>query len=94
MSRVNACLVLLVIGRVSCLCNDVTAQEILDPNYRAPRTAGQVPDISGIWRNDTLTPFERPIGLGDQAYLSEEEAAFVEDRGADARTIDNAPGGR
>ena len=94
MSRVNVCLVLLVIGWFSCPCNDVTAQESLDPNYRAPRTADQVPDISGIWRNDTLTPFERPIILGDQAYLSEEEVASVEDRGANARTIDNAPGGR
>ena len=85
---------LLVIGLVACVCNDLTAQEMLDPHYCAPRTVDRVPDISGIWRNDTLTPFERPIGLGDQAYLSEEEAAFVEDRGADARTIDNAPGGR
>ena len=49
-----------------------------DPNYRAPRTADQTPDISGLWRNDTLTPLERPTALGDQAYLSDEEAAAIQ----------------
>ena len=28
-----------------------------DPDYRAPRTADGLPDISGIWTNDTLTPW-------------------------------------
>ena len=45
----------------------VITQESLDPSYRAPRTVDQVPDISGIWRNDTLTPFERPTAFGDRA---------------------------
>ena len=63
-----------------------------DPNYRAPRTADQTPDISGLWRNDTLTPLERPTGLGNQAYLSDEEAAAVQTRAEQARARDNAPG--
>ena len=63
-----------------------------DPNYRAPRTADQTPDISGLWRNDTLTPLERPTGLGDQIYLSDEEAAAIQTRAEQARTRDNGPG--
>ncbi|MFP6572350.1 MAG: hypothetical protein VB674_07025 [Vicinamibacterales bacterium] len=65
---------------------------IPDPNYRAPRTADQTPDISGLWRNDTLTPLERPTALGDQAYLSGEEAAAIQTRAEQARTRDNTPG--
>ena len=42
-----------------------------DPGYRAPRTADGQPDISGIWRNDTLTPLERPARLGDRAFHTE-----------------------
>ncbi len=94
MSRINVCLVLLLIGLGGFVGDDVVAQESLDPNYRAPRTVDQVPDISGIWRNDTLTPFERPIALGDQAYLSNEEAAAAAQRSVDSRASDNAPGGR
>ncbi len=63
-----------------------------DPTYRAPRTADQTPDISGLWRNDTLTPLERPTALGDQTYLSDEEAAAIQIRAEQARTRDNAPG--
>ena len=63
-----------------------------DPDYRAPRTADQTPDISGLWRNDTLTPLERPTALGDQAYLSDEEAAAIQTRAEQARTRDNTPG--
>lgn len=72
----------------------VITQESFDPSYRAPRTVDQVPDISGIWRNDTLTPFERPTAFGDRAYLTEEEATATEQRGAESRAVDNAPGGR
>ena len=63
-----------------------------DPDYRAPRTADGQPDISGIWRNDTLTPLERPAGLGDREFYSEEEAAEIENRSREMRERDNAPG--
>ena len=63
-----------------------------DPEYRAPRTVDGQPDFSGIWRNDTLTPLERPSGLGDQAFYSEEEAADIESRSREMRERDNAPG--
>ena len=42
------------------------------------RTAWGQPDIQGIWDFRTITPFERPDDLGDQAFLTEEEAANLE----------------
>ncbi|MDP6582210.1 MAG: hypothetical protein QF681_16275, partial [Vicinamibacterales bacterium] len=36
------------------------------------------PDLRGIWDFRTITPFERPEELGDQAFLTEEEAANLE----------------
>ncbi len=94
MLRVNVLSVVSVIGLIFFVQTGLNAQESLDPSYRAPRTVDQLPDISGIWRNDTLTPFERPISLGDQAYLSEEEASETEQRSVESRSTDNAPGGR
>ena len=63
-----------------------------DPDYRAPRTADGLPDISGIWTNDTLTPMERPARLGDQAFYTEEEAAEIERSGREMLERDSAPG--
>ncbi len=44
----------------------------------APRTPWGAPDIQGIWDFRTITPMERPEALGDQAFLTEEEAAAAE----------------
>ena len=62
-----------------------------DLDYRAPRTADGLPDISGIWTNDTLTPMERPARLGDQAFYTEEEAAEIERSGREMLERDSAP---
>ena len=72
----------------------VYAQSTSVPDYRVLRTDDGQPDISGIWTNDTLTPLERPAGLADKEFLTAEEVAEVERSGAEAREIDNAPGGR
>ena len=63
-----------------------------DPDYRAPRTVDGQPNISGIWTNDTLTPFERPARLGDQEFYTEEQAAAIESRGREMLERDSAPG--
>ena len=44
----------------------------------APRTAWGAPDLQGVWDFRTITPLERPERLGDQAFLTEEEAANLE----------------
>ena len=44
----------------------------------APRTPWGAPDLQGIWDFKTATPFERPEDRGEQAFLTEEEAATIE----------------
>ena len=44
----------------------------------APPTPWGDPDLQGVWDYRTLTPLERPVELGDKAYLTEEEAAALE----------------
>ena len=44
----------------------------------APRTPWGAPDLQGVWDFRSLTPLERPANLGDKAFLTEEEAAELE----------------
>ena len=48
-----------------------------------PRTSWGDPDLQGVWNNATLTPFQRPEELGNQEFLSEEQAASLEQGTAD-----------
>ena len=50
------------------------------------RTAWGDPDLGGVWNNSTLTPFQRPESLGDQEFLTAEEAANIEQAAADRNT--------
>ncbi|MXY24333.1 MAG: hypothetical protein F4Y45_07405 [Acidobacteria bacterium] len=47
------------------------------------RTPWGDPDLQGIWNNSTLTPFQRPEHLADREFLTEEEAADIEQTNAD-----------
>ena len=53
----------------------------------AARTAWGQPDLRGIWDFRTITPLQRPESLAEQEFLTEEEAANLEqevlDRNAD-----------
>ncbi|MGE3179582.1 MAG: hypothetical protein AB7O32_19065 [Vicinamibacterales bacterium] len=51
---------------------------------RSGRTAWGDPDLQGVWSSATITPLERPVALGDKAFLSAEEAAAAEARVAGA----------
>ena len=55
------------------------------------RTPDGQPDLQGIWTNATLTPFERNPRQADKAFLTEAEAAQLEQQAA-ARAVasDNA----
>ncbi len=44
----------------------------------ALRTPWGAPDLQGIWDFRTITPMERPETLGDQEFLTAEEAANLE----------------
>ncbi len=49
----------------------------------APRTAWGQPDLQGIWDFRTITPLQRPEDRGDQEFLTEEEAASLEQDAVD-----------
>ena len=46
-------------------------------------TAWGRPDLQGVWDFRTITPLERPEDLGDQAFLTAEEAANLEQAAVD-----------
>ena len=54
------------------------------------RTPDGQPDLQGMWSGATITPFERPVALGNKAFLTEEEAAQAEKRAA-ANRVDRPP---
>ena len=58
----------------------VVAQETVE--WSLPLTADGQPDLQGVWDFRTLTPLQRPDDRGDQATLTEEEAAQIEQRSA------------
>ena len=71
--------------RFRCLAAAVAALALaaLVPGLAAAQSGVPVtpwgdPDIQGVWDYRTLTPLERPVELGDKAYLTEEEAAELE----------------
>ena len=41
--------------------------------WTAPRTPDGKPDLQGIWSNATVTPLERPKGLGAKEFYTDEE---------------------
>ena len=90
-----------LIAALSSLAIHSAAQTLLAAEKAAAMTASQSsswskrtpdgqPDIQGIWSNATITPFERPVALGDKAFLTEEEAAKAEQRASENR-VDRPP---
>lgn len=70
-ATVRILVVLIAIGSLA--QGAVVAQE-----PEVPRTPWGAPDLQGVWDRQTLTPFERPIALGEKAVFTEEEAAVFE----------------
>ena len=54
-----------------------------------PRTPGGHPDLSGTYDIATLTPLQRPERFGEQAFLTEEEAATLEREAFDGNLARN-----
>ena len=44
-------------------------------NWIPPRTPDGHPDLQGFWTNNTITPLERPKGLGTKEFYTEAELA-------------------
>ncbi len=59
--------------------------------WNPPRTPDGQPDLQGTWTNATITPFERPPSLRDKAFITEREAAALEEQAATRREADSPP---
>ena len=53
--------------------------------WTSPRTPDGKPDLQGIWSNNTLTPLQRPKGLGAKEFYTDQELAEMSKK---ARTGD------
>lgn len=51
------------------------AQSAGKGHWMVPRTAAGHPQLQGYWTSTTITPLQRPVELGEQAYYTPEEAA-------------------
>lgn len=63
-----------------------TAKKPTAKAWVQPRTPDGQPDIEGVWTNPTITPFERPANLSSKTVLTQEEAAALERKAAEANT--------
>jgi hypothetical protein len=62
------------------------------PNaQKLPRTADGRPDLQGSYDVATMTPLERPAGLGDRLVLTDEEAAALEKYEQERQVRNDAP---
>ena len=82
----NYCFSSLFIALLYVSVGSVSAQ---DPGI--PRMQDGKPDLQGYWSNSSQTPLVRPQELGEKGFLTEEEAADVEQGWRDRYNIASAP---
>jgi hypothetical protein len=64
-------------------------------NSKVAKTAWGTPDLNGLWDFRTITPLERPANLADKEFLTEAEAAKLEQEVIERnREIDSRPAER
>src|SRR6185437_2190852 len=56
--------------------------------YKVPRTPDGKADFQGYWTNLTLTPLERPKGLGSKEFYTVEEVAAAQKKEQNRLALD------
>ena len=67
------CRFLISLALISLTTGPIAAQD-----WEMPRTDDGRPDLQGYWSNSSQTPLVRPEELGEKGFLTEAEAADVE----------------
>jgi hypothetical protein len=61
-------------------------------SWKISRTPDGQPDLQGYWTNLTLTPLERPKGLGSKEFYTDEEIAAAQKRERERLALNIADG--
>ena len=59
-----------------------TAAKPAAAKSKIPRTPDGHPDLQGVWRDNNITPLERPKALATQSLLTDEQVAALKRRAA------------
>jgi hypothetical protein len=72
--------------------NAPSAKTASNPTRTAkpPRGQNGRPDLEGVWNFSTITPLQRPQELAEKEFLTDEDAAALEQRAAESR-VERAP---
>ena len=76
MKRNRAVVLLIAVGA---LCPAVAAAQT-SSTTEPPRTVWGDPDLQGVWDYSSITPMQRPREYADREFLTEEEAAALEQK--------------
>jgi hypothetical protein len=88
----SAVITVVSLGPVTVAGQTLTVATTPAKTWTPPRTPDGQPDLQGMWTNPTITPFERPKALAGKPFLTEQEAAALEQQAADRRAnADRAP---
>jgi hypothetical protein len=79
-------------GALALAASIALGQAPASKTWTVPRTADGKPDMQGYWTNLTLTPLERPKGLGSKEFYTPEEIAAAQKKERERLALNVADG--